>query len=149
MYHASDGGRTWKITTLGATGDAAVHCSAAILPSERPETSYSDQGNLTLKHAWLDDDCRHTATVDSAEHVGEESSLAGLPSRPPAISYHDGDQADLKYACYDGVDWCTTVVDSVDGGNSPTRPTSSLRSSLASCQRGSAGAWRSGGPQTP
>ena len=57
-------------------------------------------------------DCTGTAeitTVDSADNVGEFTSIAIGDSGNPVISYHDGTNADLKVAACTSVD-CTGDV---------------------------------------
>lgn len=69
-------------------------------------------GRRHLYYAWYDGATWHTEIVDSAEWVGEYSSLALDGDGHPHISYFDGDTMTLKYAARDGDAWDIQTVDS-------------------------------------
>lgn len=54
----------------------------------------------------------HIEMVDSAGHVGTDTSLALDADDYPHISYYDSTYDDLKYAHFDGTDWHIETVDS-------------------------------------
>ena len=83
---------TATITTIDSTGDVGYHTSIAIGDNGLPVISYYDAMNRNLKvAACTTTDCTGTATittVDSADIVGEYTSIAIGNNGNPIISYY-------------------------------------------------------------
>ncbi|MFC2051037.1 hypothetical protein ACFLTN_07705, partial [Chloroflexota bacterium] len=81
-----------------------------------PHISYSDHSiweHVALKYASYNGTAWNIQTVDdSADKVGDYTSLALDDSGYPHISYYDGTNGDLKYASYNGTAWNIQTVDS-------------------------------------
>lgn len=89
-----------KIGVLEAQ-NTAQQAQITVLQNQGPRMHYASGGSLP----WV------ISTVDSADWVGEHTSLAFTPGGQPAISYLDATNRNLKYAVFNGSSWAATIVD--------------------------------------
>lgn len=103
--NCSSASPTWQIVTVDSTGDVGSHTSIDLDGSGRPVISYYDTTNGNLKLATCTANCASASptwqivTVDnSANDVGQYTSLQLNSSNRPLISYYDATARKLKLA---------------------------------------------------
>jgi hypothetical protein len=107
------------ITTVDTTGNVGLYTSIAIGNDGFPVISYLDGTNWDLKVAkCINQACTGTSTitaVDSADDVGQGTSIAIGNDGFPVISYKDSTNADLKVAkCINQACTGTSTITAVD-----------------------------------
>jgi predicted regulator of Ras-like GTPase activity (Roadblock/LC7/MglB family) len=101
------------ITTVDSAGQVGIYTSIAVGADNLPVVSYYDVTNGDLKVAHCGDaSCsagNTITTVDSAEWVGQYTSIVVGADGLPVISYYDNANQDLK------VGWWTSIAVGADG----------------------------------
>ena len=106
------------ITTIDSADAVGFYSSIAIGNNGLPVISYHDYTNYDLKvAACTTTDCTGTAiitTVDSADAVGFDTSIAIGNNGLPVISYYDSTNGDLKVAACTSSSCSTATITTVD-----------------------------------
>jgi hypothetical protein len=116
LRYAQTNGVSWSFQTL-AVPEAVTQTALALDNQNRPHIAYYDATNKDLKYAHWTGSAWQTATVDSADDVGNHCAIAIDSQGRPLISYGDQTADSVKLARWTGTQWAIDVIDtSVFGG---------------------------------
>lgn len=111
----------WSSIVVDSSGDVGQHTSLALDDNGNPRVTYIDTSDKDLKFSTCDATCSNPSnwtsiTVDSADDVGQYTSLT-LDDGKPRLAYYEEGAKDLKYAlcdasCDQAGNWTTIMIDS-------------------------------------
>lgn len=111
LYYASRSSEgEWTVEAVDTSADVGLYASLKLW-NDSPRVSYYDRTNGRLKYAERQSSGWSIVTVDTAERVGLDTSLALDESGDPHITYWDQKNGFLKYAWREAGVWTVETVD--------------------------------------
>lgn len=111
-YGDATGWHTVIVDSIEGIINGVKFCDMALDGMGNPHISYFDRNATDLKYAHWDGTTWHIERVDTADWVGEYSSIALDSLGYPHIAYWDGTNYGVKYVRWDGGAWQIETVES-------------------------------------